>query len=83
MQITVNIPDEFAAQVEALGLSPEAYLERLIARATKQRSASEAGRRSGMEEFEAALDALARHSDKIPALSVETFSRENLYSDHD
>jgi hypothetical protein len=31
MQITVNIPDEVAAQAEARGLTPESYVEGLVA----------------------------------------------------
>lgn len=31
MQITVTIPDDFAAQVQARGLTPERYVETLIA----------------------------------------------------
>jgi hypothetical protein len=31
MQITVAIPDEFAAQVQASGLTPESFVEKLIA----------------------------------------------------
>jgi hypothetical protein len=30
MQITVTIPDEFAEQVQARGLTPENYVEKLI-----------------------------------------------------
>jgi len=30
MQVTVNIPDEFAAQVQARGLALEAYVQELV-----------------------------------------------------
>ncbi len=46
MQITVTIPDELAAQVQARGLTLESYVERLIAeereRLAKSRSQASA-----------------------------------------
>jgi len=35
------------------------------------------------EELRAWLDELAIHSDQIPAMPGETFSREMIYQDHD
>ena len=36
--------------------------------------------RMSIEEF---LDAMASHSDKIPVLPDEAFTRESFYQDHD
>lgn len=86
MQITVNVSDEFAAQVQALGLSPETYVERLIAERTASLHASDTGRQVNavsLQELNTSLDALARYSDKIPSLPIESFSRESFYEDHD
>lgn len=82
MQITVTIPDELAAQVQSRGLTPESYVEHLIAEQTATTRESMSHQRS-LEEFEASLDALTRYSDKIPVLPVKAFSRESLYQDHD
>jgi len=83
MQITVTIPDEFAAQVQARGLTPEDYVEQLIAEQTGSMPASEAARELSSEEFNASLDALTRYSEKIPSLPIEAFSRASFYQDHD
>ena len=82
MQVTVNIPDELAAQVQSRGLTPQSYVEDLIAEQTATAKGS-ATHKLSLEEFEASLDELTRYSDKIPVLPAEAFSRESLYQDHD
>jgi hypothetical protein len=79
MEITVNIPDELAAEAHARGLRPEAYVEEILAQRVE--SATPAKFRTP-EEIRAWLDSLAQFSDKIPPLP-ETISREWLYEDHD
>jgi len=87
MQITVEIPDNFAAQVLARGLAPESYVEGLIAEQAATLGAfgstPELGSELSLEEFNASLDALARYSNKIPSLPIEAFTRENFYEDRD
>ena len=78
MQIKVNIPDEIAAQVEALGLTPEGFIESLIQRATHV--APLVGRNRNMQEF---FREMAAHSDKIPQLPDYAFTRDSFYQDHD
>jgi hypothetical protein len=81
MQVTVNIPDELAAQVRLRGLTPQTYVERLLAeQVSQQMTASPA---LSLEEFDAALDELAQFSDKIPSLPDAALSRESFYQDHD
>ena len=41
MQITITIPDEMAAAMEARGVSPEAYVRGLVEEKHNQKSASE------------------------------------------
>jgi len=81
MVVTVNIPDELAAQAKARGLSLEAYVQEILA---QQLSAGKAETRPPRtpEEIRAWLDSLAQFSDKIPPLP-ETISREWIYQDHD
>jgi len=80
MVVTVNIPDELAAQAKARGLSPEAYVQEIL---TQQLARPAEIRQSRTpEEIRAWLDSLAQLSDKIPPLP-ETISREWIYQDHD
>jgi hypothetical protein len=81
MQVTVNIPDELAAQVQSRGLTPQSYVERLLAEQVSPKAA--ASPKLSLEEFEASLDELAQYSDKIPLLPDEALSRESFYQDHD
>ncbi len=80
MQITVTISDEIVAQVQARGLTPENYVESLIAE--RAQSLDRAGELS-LEDFSKSLDALARYSDKIPVIPIEALSRESFYENHD
>lgn len=83
MQITVTIPDELAAQALSRGLTPESYVERLIAEQTIMQHGATPQRNLSLEEFNVSLDALTRYSDKIPSLPIEALSRESFYQDHD
>jgi hypothetical protein len=83
MQITVTIPDELAAQAQSRGLTPENYVERLIAEQTIMPHGATRQRNLSLEEFDVSLDALTRYSDKIPSLPIEALSRDNFYQDHD
>ena len=67
MQITVTIPDEVAAQAHSRGLTPENYVERLIAEQILIPHAAVRQRDLSLDEFDAALDALTRYSDRIPS----------------
>ncbi|MGA9072073.1 MAG: hypothetical protein WB424_17550 [Terracidiphilus sp.] len=82
MQITVTIPDEIAAQVQARGLTPESYVENLIHKAAlvSPKPLPPAKPRMDMESF---FQAMAAYSDKIPQLPDEAFTRESFYQDHD
>ena len=81
MVVTVNIPDELAAEAKARGLSLEAYVQEVLAQQLGVRPAETRQPRTP-EEIRAWLDSLAQFSDQIPALP-ETISREWIYQDHD
>lgn len=83
MQIIVTIPDEFAAQVQARGLTPESYIEKLIAEQATALETSGPASESKLEDLNVSLDALTRYSDRIPALPIEAFSRESFYENRD
>ena len=80
MRITVDIPDELAARVQASGVTPEAYVRNLVEEAARNEAAERQTRRMRMEEF---LEAMAQNSDKIPVLPDEAYTRESFYQDHD
>jgi hypothetical protein len=82
MQITVTIPDEVVTLAQARGLTPESYVEGLVA-AGRSTQADDGRPKQTFEEFKASLERLAQFSEEIPILPNETFSRESLYQDHD
>ena len=73
MQITVTIPDEFAAQARARGLTPEGYVESLIEDAVRVDPAAPppAKRKRDIEAF---FRGMAAYSDKYSSTS-----RRSLY----
>jgi hypothetical protein len=82
MQITVTIPDEFAAEVRAQGSTPERFVESLVNDAARETS-SQRDRRANPLKVQLLIEGLARHSEKIPQLPDAAFSRESFYNDHD
>jgi len=80
MVVTLNIPDELVAAAKARGLSPEAYVQEILAQELARPAETRQPRTE--EEIRAWLDSLAQFSDKIPPLP-ETISRDWLYQDHD
>ena len=84
MQVTVDIPDEVAAQAKVRGVAVEAYVQSLLKQAALPLLVEPCERpRHTPEETRAWLDELAQFSDEIPPMPGETFSREMIYQDHD
>jgi hypothetical protein len=84
MQITVKFPDEFAAQVQARGLTPESYVESLIDDAARLAPVALGPiRPKNKMDMETFLRKMAEFSDRIPQLPDEAFTRESFYQDHD
>lgn len=81
MVVTVDIPDELAAQAKARGLSLEALVQEILAQQLAAHPVETRQPRTP-EEIRAWLDSLAQFSDKIPLLP-DTLSREWIYQDHD
>jgi hypothetical protein len=80
MQITVDIPDEAAAQAQARGLTPETYVRKLVEDAVRSAPLPAAKPSMDMEKF---FEAMSAYSDRIPELPDEAFTRESFYQDHD
>jgi Post-segregation antitoxin CcdA len=81
MKINVKIPDELAAQANALGMALEAYAEQILTQQVMERKAEKQAPRN-QNEIRAWLDSLAQFSDKIPPLP-ENITRDWVYLDHD
>lgn len=82
MEITVNIPDEVAEKARALGMTPESYVARLVAGKTAK-AEPEISTEERMAKLEKFFKQISSHSEKIPRLPDEAFTRESFYSDHD
>jgi hypothetical protein len=82
MQITVEIPDELAAQAQARGMTPESYVRSLIDNAAHNAFSSLPQSAPGID-MKTFLHEMAAHSDRIPELPDEAFTRESFYQDHD
>ena len=82
MVITVTVPDEFAAQAEARGLTPERYAEDMLA-GERVAVVSEKTTEQRMADLEKFFDEIASISHKIPRLPDEAFTRESFYQDRD
>jgi hypothetical protein len=80
MQIVVTIPDELAAKAQASGMSPESFVERILADELSATTAAKNGS-SSEKDLAASLDALTEFSEEIPNLAVDAFSRESIYRD--
>jgi hypothetical protein len=84
MQITVTIPDEFAAQVQARGLEPQSFGQSVIDDAVRAAPAASGPiRPKNKMDMQTFLRRMAEFSDKIPQLPDEAFTRESFYQDHD
>lgn len=79
MQITLTIPDELAAQAKTRGISVEEYVQRLLEQAGRNSPGLQKSRTA--EQLEAFFEAMAQGSQKLPALTTESFSRESFYED--
>lgn len=82
IELRPEIEARLVAEAQARGVDIEAYVESLLEQAVTT-PGTLAPRRRTREEMRAFYDALAAHSDKIPQLPDEAFTRESFYQDHD
>jgi hypothetical protein len=82
IQLRPEVEARLAAEAEARGLSPERYIEQLIVERIPEPQA-QAGPVSKLASLEEFFEAMAAHSEKIPQLPDEAFTRESFYQDHD
>jgi len=85
MVISVTIPDSVAAEAEARGLTPERYVEQIIAaqRVIPKAVLPVKTQEQRMADLEKFFEEFSANSENIPRLPDEAFTRESFYSDHD
>jgi hypothetical protein len=79
LDLTPEVRARALAQAEAAGLPLERYLQSIIEQGTLPANSGPVT----LEEQERLLDELARRHANLPASSVDSFSRESIYRDHD
>ena len=79
LQLRPDLEESLTEQARARGLSVEQYIQTLL----EQQLVSKPQPEISLEQFEAALDAVAAHSHKVPHLPLEALTRESIYKDHD
>ncbi|HEV3039701.1 MAG TPA: hypothetical protein VHA33_18175 [Candidatus Angelobacter sp.] len=82
IELRPEIEARLAAEAQAQGLEIETYINNLIERAMSKTGTIPRRRRT-REEMHAFFEAMAAHSDKIPQLPDNAFTRESFYQDHD
>jgi hypothetical protein len=82
MRITIDIPDELAAQAQARGLTAESYVRSLVADAVRSVPLPLPPAKPKMD-IETFIKGMSTFSEKIPQLPDEAFTRESFYQDHD
>jgi plasmid stability protein len=80
LQLKPDLEETLRTQAAARGLSLEEYVQSLLEQGLAPQTQH---RRLTLREFEAALDAIGAHADKIPELPPEALTREGIYRDHD
>jgi hypothetical protein len=83
MTLTLEIPEEVERDLVVLaaanGVAVSELASRLLVEASKQPAPKPPRKPFDRKSFEEALDLLAAHSDQIPLLPEEAFSRESIY----
>jgi hypothetical protein len=80
VELAPDIEKRLIEAARAEGLEPDAYAARLIASTIAARTRD---KHLSKEELERFFSGMARHSDKIPDLPDEAYTRESFYQDHD
>jgi hypothetical protein len=79
LDIDPEIERRLVEAARARGLEPAAYASKILTDAVAYTSP----KHLTAEEFEAAMNELAKYSTKIPDLPDDAYSRESIYRDHD
>lgn len=79
-QLDPEMERTLAEQAQAQGVSIADYVQGIL-----ERHAAVHNRPHNLsdQEFEAALNAMAVYSDKVPVLPLEALTRDEIYRDHD
>jgi hypothetical protein len=82
MKIAINIPDETAEWAQTQGLTPEGYVDIVIA-ARNMPPRPELTREEDLAAMKKFIEEISRNSENIPVLPDEAFTRESFYCDRD
>ncbi len=82
VQLSPEVEARLQAKAQAQGIEAEGYVKSLIENAVRT-VAAPPERTRGRRDMEAFFREMAAHSDKIPQLPDEAFTRESFYQDHD
>jgi hypothetical protein len=80
MRVTIDVPESLLAKAQAMGMTPESYAEKLLQDHAAKLAPTKPRTEEEMIRF---IEEISSYSVKIPALPMESFSRESIYSDHD
>jgi hypothetical protein len=82
VQLSPEVEARIQAQARAQGIEMETYLKSLIENAVHATPIA-TPQSASARNMNAFFEAMAAHSDKIPELPDEAFTRESFYQDHD
>jgi hypothetical protein len=80
MRVTIDVPESFIAKAQALVMTPESYAEKLLQEHAAKLAATKPRTEEEMIRF---VEEISSYSVTIPALRIESFSREAICFDHD
>ena len=83
MTISLQIPDELALQAAQRGLDVTTYIEQILKEAAASLPSLPPSPRLTKEEIAECFATLGQFSSQIPDLNHSTFTREEIYADHD
>ena len=86
IQLQPELEAQLASEARAKGLSLDGYVEKIVrARPVEDVEVQPTvmDREARIASLEQFFEEMAAHSDEIPILPIEAFSRESIYQDHD
>ena len=83
MTISMQIPDELATQAARRGVDVKTYIEQILEEAAAAKPVLPPSPRLTKEELAECFATLGQFSGQIPDLPDSTFTREEIYADHD
>lgn len=83
MTLTIEIEPKIEARIYAEASASNLSVEEFVREIVENNFADNDPAEISLEEFERNLDLLARNSENFPLLDDGTYSREDIYLEHD